>query len=87
MKVAILTLTMFALAGCQSDEPIIHADAVELIHVDTQAKTINVTVSSDDGRATVVLTPRASIQVQSELARTMTMMTEAAKGASASPDE
>lgn len=79
MRVAILTLIMFALAGCQSDEPIIHADVVELIHVDTQATTINVTVSGSDGRATVVLTPKAALQLQAELGRTFSLLVEGAE--------
>ena len=72
-------LAALLLAGCTQSEPIIHADAVELIHVDTQATTINVTVTSNDGRATLVLTPRAALQLQEDLRVTFALMEQGAE--------
>lgn len=74
-----LPLAALLFVGCTEREPIIRADDVELIHVDTQAVTINVTMSADGRRSTLVLTPQAALELQSELGRTIALVVEGAE--------
>lgn len=79
LPLALATATIVASTGCDR-EPIIRADDVELIHVDTHAVKINVTVSAADGqRSTIVLSPLAALELQAELGRTLAMVVEGAE--------
>lgn len=70
-----LPLAALLFAGCNSGEPVVRADDVEIIHVDAQAGMINMTVSDRGQRTTISFTPGAALKAQSELSRTILLLT------------
>lgn len=79
MKHLPLALATAAIAAaCSKGDAIVHADSLELIHVDTVSQTLNLTVVSEDGeRTTIVFTPSAAVQAQEAMARTILLTVEA----------
>lgn len=65
------------LAGCSDGQDVVHADRIELIHIDTREQTMNVTVSAADGsRTTIAFSPDAAVQAQQQMARMVLLSVE-----------
>lgn len=81
-----LPLAIMLLAGCGDRGDVVHADSLELIRIDADSQTLDLTVVSADGkRTTIVFTPAAAVQAQEAMARTMLLTLEDASAAPRSP--